>query len=171
VLFRSYSVGLLEASGFRYVPSIVRIPKVLNAESANYVDECKYLPCVCINQRKAATVLELTRLKCTVTSGNYTYRQMGSVSATNVVGSCRAVLRAATADGNSGSPVFLLVNDELIFLFSKHLGVPGVATWTPSSGPTISYRLAEVQSKINQWEGEISNDYQINVIDFFGIED
>ena len=161
-------LGRLDAD----LPETIQLPMVLNEELLDSIAGCKYLPSVCINQRKAATILELDSLNCSQMSSNgYTYRLLGRTSATNVVSHARSEMRGATVDGNSGCPVFLVAADRLIFLFSKHLGYRNVSTWTPTWGPVFSYRLTEVQNKINEWEGPEAGEYQIEVFHGFGAED
>ena len=69
-----------------------------------------------------------------------------------------------TTDGYSGCPVFLVMGNQLVFLFSKHLGHPGVRTWTPNWGPMITHYLDMIQSRIDLWEGDESEKYRLNVL-------
>jgi len=147
------------------LPEAIHLPMVLSTNLLGSITSCKYLPGVCINNRKAATILELDGMNCDVpVVGGGVYHQMGKTSAANVVSSDRVAVRSATVVGNSSSPVFLLIGEELIFLFSKHLGYKGIGASTESWGPVITYRLTVLQGKINEWEGEDAHAYQINVI-------
>ena len=69
-------------------------------------------------------------------------------------------------DGNSGCPVFLVVGNELLLLFSKHLGHLSVETWSSSWGPSLPFRLEAIQRKIDEWEGVNTGSYQIVPFDF-----
>ena len=128
----------------------------------NYLSTGKYLPTLCINQEKCATVSELWEWDCATTDkyGNH-YRHYGYTSETNRVSMQRCNIRGATVDGNSGCPVFLVVDDKLVLLFSKHLGYQGVETWSPFWGPSPSFHLDAIQNKINEWEGGNASLYQI----------
>ncbi len=86
-------------------------------------------------------------------------------SYTNVVSSQRCAVRSVTYGGNSGCPVFLVVGDELILLFAKHLGALTEGTWSPFWGPMLSFHLEAIQGQINQWEGDDANLYQIAPFD------
>jgi len=154
-------LGRLEAD----LPESIQLPNTLSINLIDSIADCKYLPRVCMNNRKAATVLELDSLNCAITAkSGAIYRQMGKTSARNVVSPDRVAVWSATKVGNSCSPVFLLAGNELIFLFSKHLGHKGEGASAETWGPVISYRLAELQNTINEWEGEKAYEYQIDVI-------
>lgn len=135
--------------------------KILPADFADYLVTGKYLPAVSISQDKDATILELLDLNCTASGHN----RYGATSSTNLVSRQRCVIRAAARDGNSGTPVFLLVGNELVFLFAKHLGWRGVDRWSPFWGPMAPLRLQEIQSRINDWEGDNAHLYPLNLFD------
>jgi len=59
----------------------------------------------------------------------------------------------------------------LVFLFSKHLGYKGEGASAETWGPVFSYRMTEVQDKINQWEGADASGYQVNVLQDIATED
>ncbi|MDO5317171.1 MAG: hypothetical protein Q4G65_00955 [bacterium] len=148
------------------LPDSISIPKIL---PSNYVDEIstgKYLPGVCLTHEKTASVAELSDLDCSQrnSSNNVLYHQLGQTASTNHVSLARNRIRAATTDGYSGCPVFLVMGNQLVFLFSKHLGHPGVRTWTPNWGPMITHCLDMIQSRIDLWEGDESEKYRLNVL-------
>lgn len=80
------------------------------------------------------------------------------------IGVARNQIRAVTLDGVSGCPVFLVVDQRLVFLFSKHMGWRDVRTWSPYWGPMISHLLTEIQSVIDEWEAGDSSSYQLNIL-------
>ena len=101
--------------------------------------------------------------------GNH-YWHYGYTSETNRVSMQRCNIRGATVGGNSGCPVFLVVDDKLVLFFSKHLGYQGVETWSPFWGPSPSFRLDAIQNKINEWEGGNASLYQIVPFDLSSFE-
>ena len=62
--------------------------------------------------------------------------------------------------------MFLLVGNELVLLFSNHLGWKDTETWSRHWGPLLYSRLNAVQRKINQVEGDDAGLYQIAPFDF-----
>jgi len=154
------------------LPETIQLPKILGTNMIDLIADCKYLPGICMNNRKAATILELDSLNCDVTaSDKKTYRQMGKTSGGNVVSPERSSIWVSTVVGNSSSPVFLLAGNDLIFLFSKHLGHKGEGASAETWGPVLSYRLTEVQNKINEWEGTDASGYQVGVFQDLVMED
>ncbi len=127
-----------------------------------YLATGKYLPTLSINQEKGATILELEALdsEATRTGGGH-YFHYGHINYTNLVTRPRCSVRGATVDGNSGCPVFLVVGNELVLLFSNHLGWKNVETWSRHWGPLLPFRLDAVQRKIDEWEGVDADLYQI----------
>jgi hypothetical protein len=75
-------------------------------------------------------------------------------------------VRGATVDGNSGCPVFVVAGNDLVLLFSKHLGQKGGETWKRYWGPVLPFRLEVIQRKIDEWEGADASQYQIAPFDF-----
>ena len=148
------------------LPDSISVPKVLPANFSRYVGKGKYLPIVCLTHKKTASVAELATLDCSqrCSDDNITYNQLAKTEETNYVSSVRKQIRAATVDGLSGSPVFLVVDNQLVFLFSKHMGYRDRATWAPNWGPMISYHLDTIQSVINNWEGSNASRYQLNIL-------
>ena len=144
------------------LPNTFKPAYVPSTNLVGYISAGKYLPTLCVNQEKSATVLELWDWDCATTDkyGNH-YRHYGYTSETNRVSMQRCNIRGVTVDGNSGCPVFLVVGDKLVLLFSKHLGYQGVETWSPSWGPSPAFRLDTIQNKINEWEGSNASLYQI----------
>ena len=144
--------------------------KPANVPSTNiisYLATGKYLPTLCINQEKGASVAELIAWDGEITDNRgIHYRHYGCTSQTNLVSVQRCNVRGATVDGNSGCPIFVVAGDELVLLFSKHLGQKGGETWKRYWGPVLPFRLEAIQRKINQWEGENANMYQIVPFDF-----
>ena len=145
--------ALPESFSPAYVPStnIVR-----------YLASGKYLPTLCFNQEKGASVLELTTIDGETTDKDgWHYNHYGSTSNTNLVSVQRCNVRGATVDGNSGCPVFVVADDKLILLFSNHLGFRDAETWRLHWGPGIPFRLEAIQNRINEWEGNDAYLYQI----------
>ena len=138
--------------------------KILSSDFSPHLASGKYLPSVCLNQEKAATVLEVGDLN-TSTVDEYGRRvfQYGKIQNTNVVTTARARIRGASYDGNSSTPVFLLAGNDLVFLFAKHLGSKNKHTWATEWGPMIPFRTTEIQNKINTWEGTNSVLYKLNI--------
>ena len=148
------------------LPDSIRLPKILPIGYANYIGDGKHLPALCVNQEKAATVLEIADLNCEVTdSGGTHHSKYASNLPDNYVSTQRHDIRAVTSGGNSSSPVFLVAGDDLIFLFSKHLGSKDELTWCWFYGPMITHHVASVQSTINAWEGENQGLYQVEMLD------
>jgi len=154
------------------LPTSIKIPKVLDEDLADAISGFKYLPIVCINQRKEATVLEMESLNVSAVNvdNGILYHNLAHTSSTNLVSDERLSIRGATIDGNSGSPCFLLVEDELVYLFSKHLGYKNQSVWSPSWGPLISHHLVDIQNTINAWEGGNAGSYQMHVIHLDDVE-
>ena len=127
-----------------------------------YFASGKYLPVLCFNQEKGASVLELTTIDGETTDNNgWHYNHYGSTSNTNLVSVQRCNVRGATVDGNSGCPVFVVADDKLILLFSNHLGFRDAETWRPHWGPGIPFRLEAIQNRIDEWEGDDAYLYQV----------
>lgn len=148
------------------LPETVQIPKVMAPNFGDYIGDGKYLPILCLNQKKDGTILEMESFDTSVMdSGAVFYQKMGHVMATNYVSLARSRLRAMTLAGNSGTPHFLLIGSDLVFLFSKHLGYNSNSSWGDYWGPMISFRLDQIQNKIDFWEGENAFRYRLDVID------
>ena len=144
--------------------------KPANVPSTNiivYLAAGKYLPTLCINQEKCASIAELVFLDGETTDNRgIHYQHYGCTSQTNLVSAKRCNVRGSTVDGNSGCPVFVVAGNELVLLFSKHLGQKNGETWKMFWGPMLPFRLEAIQRKINQWEGDNANMYQIVPFDF-----
>ena len=148
------------------LPPTVKLPKVLPVAYADYLATGKYLPTLCMNQEKCATVLELAKTDCEVTdSSSRRHFHYGQLLSDNFCSEQRHAIRAATLGGNSGSPVFLVAGADLVFLFAKHLGSSTELTWCPFYGPTVMPRETLIQNMINQWEGEDADLYQMDIMD------
>ena len=133
----------------------------------HYITTGKYLPTLCLNQEKGASVAELITIDTETTSDRgIHYQHYGCTSQTNLVSAQRCNVRGATVDGNSGCPVFVVVGDELVLLFSKHLGQKGGETWRRYWGPVLPFRLEAIQRKIDEWEGPDASQYQVESFDF-----
>lgn len=144
------------------LPDSFRPASVMSTNYVRYLSSGKYLPTLCLNQKKAATVLELENLNCRALElGGIWHSQYGQNTMTNYVSMQRNVIRGATPGGDSGSPVFLVVGNELVLLFSKHLGSLTEDRWYWFWGPMLSFRLESIQDKINEWEGSDAGQYQI----------
>ena len=132
-----------------------------------YLSTGKYLPVICLNQEKGASIAELVALDCETTDdrGNH-YQHYGFTSQTNLVSIQRCNVRGVTVDGNSGCPVFVVAGDELILLFSKHLGEKRSEKWMRFWGPMLPFRIEAIQNKIDEWEGDDAELYQIIPFDF-----
>jgi hypothetical protein len=139
---------------------------------AQYINFGKYLPTLCLNHKKGATVLELDTLDAEATrDGGGHFYHYGHTSYTNLVSSQRRNIRSATVDGNSGCPVFMVADDKLILLFAVHLVWTGVPTWTPFRGPLLPIRIEAIQRRIDEWEGENASLYQIEPFDFSSFDE
>ena len=151
------------------LPATISTPKILPADYAKFLHDGKYLPVVCVTHEKSASVAELIELNCSqvCATDNVRYHFLGHTAATNHVSVARNRIRAATTDGKSACPVFLVAGNQLVFLFSKFLGYSGLRTWSPYWGPMISHYLRDVQSKIDSWEGDDADRYQL---DFLSVE-
>ena len=133
---------------------------------ASRLESGRYLPTLCINHAKAATVLELVTLDCEHTDGNGRhYSHYCNTSWTNLVSSQRREIRGTTVDGMSSSPVFIVAGCDLVLLFTKHLGWRDRDRWWPAWGPMLPFDLNTMQNKINEWEGENAHLYQITPFD------
>ena len=144
------------------LPDSFKPASVMSSNYVHYLSTGKYLPTLCLNQMKGATVLELEDLNCrALEKGGWWHDQYGRNSLTNYVSMQRNNIRSATPGGNSGCPVFLVVENELVLLFSKHLGSDTEDRWCRFWGPMLSFRLEAIQNKINEWEGPDAGQYQI----------
>ena len=144
------------------LPDSFKPASVMSTNYVHYLSTGRYLPTLCLNQEKGATVLELEDLNCRVLeNGGPWHIRYGKTSMTNYVSTQRNNIRGATPGGDSGCPVFLVVGNELVLLFSKHLGSKDEDRWCHFWGPTLSFRLEAIQNKINEWEGSGADQYQI----------
>ena len=144
------------------LPDSFKPASVMSTNYVHYLSTGRYLPTLCLNQEKGATVLELEDLNCRVLeNGGPWHSRYGKTSMTNYVSTQRNNIRGATPGGDSGCPVFLVVGNELVLLFSKHLGSKDEDRWCHFWGPTLSFRLEAIQNKINEWEGSGADQYQI----------
>ena len=144
------------------LPDSFKPASVMSTNYVHYISTGRYLPTLCLNQEKGATVLELEDLNCRVLeTGGKWHGQYGKTSMTNYVSVQRNNIRGATAGGDSGSPVFLVIGNELVLLFSKHLGSRTEDRWCNFYGPMLPFRLEAIQNKINEWEGPDAGQYQI----------
>ena len=157
-IYGDLRLGQLDAP----LPDSFKPASVMSTNFVNYLSTGRYLPTLCVNQEKCATVLEIEDLNVATSDnhGNH-YVQYGMNSHTNVVSSQRCAVRAVTYGGSSGCPVCAVVGDELILLFAKHLGSLTEGTWSPFWGPMLSFHLEAIQQKINQWEGADASLYQL----------
>ena len=168
-LLRSYPISddlrlgcLNEALPESFKPAQIPATNIVH-----YLATGKYLPTLCLNQEKGASVAELIAIDTETTSDRgIHYQHYGCTSQTNLVSAQRCNVRGATVDGNSGCPVFVVVGDELVLLFSKHLGQKGGETWRRYWGPVLPFRLEAIQRKIDEWEGDDASMYQVVPFDF-----
>ena len=131
-----------------------------------YLSSGIYLPTLCLNHEKGGSISELVALDCeTISDRGIPYQHYGCTSQTNLVSVQRCNVRGATVDGTSGCPVFVVVGNELVLLFSKHLGQKNGETWQRYWGPMLPFRLDAIQHKIDQWEGDDASQYQIETFD------
>jgi len=157
-VFKDLLLGRLDSP----LPDSFKPASVMSTNFVNFLSTGRYLPTLCVNQEKCATVLELENLNVeTVDKWGRHYAQYGMNSHTNIVSSQRRAVRAVTYGGSSGCPVFAVVGDELILLFAKHLGYSNEETWSPFWGPMLSFQLEKIQRTINQWEGADASLYQL----------
>ena len=144
------------------LPDSFKPVSVMTTNFVCYLSTGKYLPTLCLNQEKGATVLEVEDLNCrALRTGGTWFSQYGSNSSTNYVSAQRNNVRGMTPGGNSGCPVFLVAGNELVLLFSKHLGSLSEDRWCRFSGPMLPFRLEAIQNMINEWEGPDAGQYQI----------
>ena len=161
-IYKDLLLGRLDSP----LPSSFNPAYVMATNFVNYLSTGRYLPTLCVNQEKCATVLELEGLDVeTVDKYGRHYVQYGMNSYTNLVSSQRAAVRGVTPGGNSSSPVFAVAGDRMILLFAKHLGSWTEDTWSSFGGPMLSFHLDAIQGKINTWEGDDAGQYQIVTID------
>ena len=105
------------------LPDSFKPAHVPTTNIVRYLSTGKYLPVLCLNQEKGASVAELISIDTETTSNSgIHYRHYGCTSQTNLVSLQRCNIRGATVDGNSGCPVFVVAGNELVLLFSKRLG-------------------------------------------------
>ena len=168
-LLRSYPIsddlrlGCLDEA----LPECFKPAHVPSTNIVRYLVTGKYLPTLCLNQEKGASVTELVALDSDTTSDRgIHYLHYGCTSHTNLVSAQRCNVRGATVDGNSGCPVFVVAGNDLVLLFSKHLGQKGGETWKRYWGPVLPFRLEVIQRKIDEWEGADASQYQIAPFDF-----
>ena len=149
------------------LPETIKLPKILGPGYEEYICNGRYLPQICVTHFKAATVMETMSMDYTIlnSSNGIRYRQLGAFAATNMVGSQRAFVRGLVDRGNSGSASLLVAGDELVFLFSRHMGQRINVSWGAGYGPNIAYRIEEIRSKIRQWEGADADLYPLEVFD------
>ncbi len=155
------------------LPDSIKLPKVLDFDTVRLLANIQYLPAVCLNQDKAATVLEMASFDTSIVNSNTgrRYYHLGKCSETNHVSLERCAIRGSTPPGNSSCPVFFLAGDELVLLCTWHMGNPNASRWANFYGPVVSYWLDTIQNKINQWEGDSAGNYQIEVLDRNDYED
>ena len=144
------------------LPDSFKPAHVPSTSIVRYLATGKYLPTLCLNQEKGASVAELIAIDSETTSNSGVhYRHYGCTSQTNLVSAQRCNIRGATVDGNSGSPVFVVAGNTLVLLFCKHLGQKNGETWKRFWGPMLPFRLEAIQRKIDEWEGDDAGLYQI----------
>ena len=149
------------------LPDSFKPARISTTNLLSYLATGKYIPALCLNQEKGATVLELAALDAEATrTGGGHFFHYGHTSHTNLVSTQRCNVRRAAVDGNSGCPVFVVAGNKLVLLFAIHLMNRGIETWTNSWGPMLPFRLEVVQQKINEWEGDDANQYQVVPFDF-----
>ncbi len=144
------------------LPETFKPASVMSTNYVRYLSTGRYLPTLCLNQKKGATVLELEDFNCRVLEeGGRWHNQYGKNSMTNYVSEQRKNIRGTTPGGNSGCPVFLVVGNDLVLLFSKHLGSHTEDRWCRFWGPMLPFRIDAIQNKINEWEGSDAGQYQL----------
>ena len=89
---------------------------------------------------------------------------------TDNIGDCGLLGDVSNAEGNRADIISIffvhdVVGNELVFLFSKHLGQKNGETWQRYWGPMLPFRLDAIQHKIDQWEGDDASQYQIETFD------
>ena len=151
------------------LPPTITIPKILPADYSEHLFKGMYLPVVCVTDDKSASITELAELNCSqrasVGGGRVvTYFNLGSTASTNRVSAARSRIRFSTIEGNSGSPVFLIAGNRLVFLFSKHLGSETPGARPRYWGPLASHHLEKIQRVINTWEGANANLYLLDLL-------
>jgi len=157
-----FNVDLLLGRLNEPLPMSFKPAKVFSGNINDFLGSGRRLPSVCINQDKKATILEMDELLCE----SYGDSDYGSVLRDNAFSEERCSVRAATYDGYSGCPVFLLAGNDLVLLFAKHRGWPGAENFFPAWGPLVSAQLSQIQNQIDIWEGDAASDYQLDVFDF-----
>ena len=146
------------------LPETIKLPKLLGPGFEEYICNGRYLPQICVTHFKAATVMETMGMDYSILN-KVLYKQLGAFASTNMVGSQRAFVRGLVDRGNSGSASFLVAGDELVFLFSRHMGQRINVSWGAGYGPNIAYRIEAIRNKIRQWEGADADLYPLEVFD------
>lgn len=146
------------------LPPSFKPPKVLPFDYASHLFSGSYIPTVNINSDKAATVLEISKLDCCALNGRdkKTYYHLGMLSNLNRCSIDRRRIRGLTGMGNSGTPTFLIVGSESVFLFERYLGIEGSYNEAQGWGPMVTHWLQAIQDQIDNWEG--ANLYQIQIL-------
>ncbi len=148
------------------LPTSFKPASVPTTNIVRFLSTGRYMPTLCLNHEKGGSVSELVALDCeTISDRGIHYQHYGCTSQTNLVSVQRCSVRGATVDGTSGCPVFVVVGNELVLLFSKHLGQKNGETWQRYWGPMLPFRLDAIQHKIDQWEGDGASQYQIETLD------
>ena len=124
-------IGLLNSD----LPSTVHPAKLLPPDYGNYIGTAKGLPCVTFDQEEKLTVAELNGLK------NFSERTSLS-SAQRPHGDMRRAFYEDMISGDSGSPRFLLVDQELVLLCVMWKGGGG-------SGCFITHFIDEIQASMD----------------------
>ena len=163
-IYRDLRIGRLNEP----LPASFKPVKIFPVNFQQYLGTGKYLPVINFNQTKQAIVQELREIDCKVKDpdANLDCIQYGKVSSVNMITEKRRAVTAVAGNGLSGSPVMLLVNDELVLVFSKHLGSPTPAANAKTfCGPVVSYHLDMIQYWIEYWEGDDADEYPLQFLE------
>ena len=135
-------IGLLNSD----LPSTLHPAKILPPEYGNYIGTAKRLPCVTFDQEEKLTVAELSDLKC--------FNERTSLSSAQRPHSdMRRAFYEDMIPGDSGSPRFLLVDQELVLLCVMWKGGGG-------SGCFITHFIDEIQASMDN----LANGYHLQFI-------
>lgn len=133
------AIGLLDSE----VPNNIKVAKVLPPNYQDYMGYPKDLLAVALDQEEKALIkVWAGLLNYTTAGGSYQYVNAVSAGVNYVSSSLNSysIWNEDMISGDSGNPIFLIINNELVLLACWH---------TPWSGPFITNRYNKVNELIN----------------------
>lgn len=133
------SIGLLDNE----IPSNISIAKVLPTNYQNYIDSSQNFLSAALDQEEKALVKVWTGLlSYTTNEGSYKYINIVSPGENYLPPTLHqySIWNETTIGGDSGNPIFIIIDNELVLLGCWH---------TPWSGPFITNRYNQVNNLIN----------------------